>query len=135
MRYTQSEKMEIIRLVDGSTISANQTLKELGIHSSTYYQWYKKYLDGGFDALAAGKRSPTQIWNKIPQEERNRVVEIAIEKEYLTCRELAWHITDTEKRFISESSVYRILRACGLITAPHHIVLSAAMNLRIKRPT
>jgi transposase InsO family protein len=53
-------------------------------------------------------------------------VEVALEKPELSSRELAWHITDTEKRFISESSVFRILKERGLITAPAHILLSAA---------
>ena len=57
MRFTRSEKMEIIKLIDGSNVSANRTLKELGIPSSTFYKWYKKYLDGGIEALTPGKRS------------------------------------------------------------------------------
>jgi putative transposase len=132
MRFTQSEKIEIIKLVDGSNISANRTLKELGIHPSTYYKWYDRFIKGGFDALAPNKRNQNQVWNKIPQHERNRVVEIALDNETYTCRELAWHITDTEKRYISESSVYRILRERGLITAPHHVVLSAADEFKKK---
>ncbi len=132
MRFTKSEKMEIIRLIDGSNVSANRTLKELGIPSSTFYKWYKKYLDGGIGALTPGKRAENRVWNKIPQQERNRVVETALNKESFTCRELAWHITDTQKRYISESSVYRILRERGLITAPHHIVLSAANEYKNK---
>ena len=86
----------------------------------------------GFDGLTASNRSQNQVWNKIPQQERNRVVEIALNKESYTCRELAWYITDTQKRYISESSVYRILRERGLITAPHHIVLSAAPEFKRK---
>lgn len=133
MRFTQSEKMEIIKLVDESNISANRTLKELGIPSSTFYKWYKKYQCGGFDALGPSQKgSQKRVWNKIPQKERNRVVEIALDKETFTCRELAWHITDTEKKYISESSVYRILRERGLITAPHHVVLSAANEYKRK---
>ena len=132
MRFSQSEKMEIIKLVDGSAISANRTLRELGIHSSTFYKWYNRYLQGGFDALATSKRSQNQVWNRIPQTERNRVIEIALNKETYTCRELAWYITDTEKRYISESSVYRILRERGLITAPHHVVLSASDEFKKK---
>lgn len=126
MRVTQTEKMEIIKMVDASEASANRTLKELGISKSTFYQWYGKYLDGGFDALAPNKRNQNRIWNKIPQQEKNRVVEVALEKPELSARELAWFITDTEKRYISESSVFRILRERGLLTAPAHILLSAA---------
>ena len=39
--------------------------------------------------------------------------------------ELAWQITETQGDFISESSVYRILKRCDLITSPAYIVLSA----------
>jgi putative transposase len=84
MRLSQSEKMEIIRLVEASEVSANRTLKELGIGKSTYYAWYNRYLQGGFDALAPSKRSQNRIWNKIPQKEKNRVVEIAIDKPELS---------------------------------------------------
>lgn len=133
MRFSASEKMEIIKLIDESNISANRTLKELGIAPSTFYHWYKRYLDKGFDGLQSNaRRSQKQVWNKIPKPERKRVVKIALEKEDYTCRELAWYITDTQKRYISESSVYRILREYGLITAPHHIVLSAADEFKKK---
>lgn len=126
MRLTQSEKMEVIRLVESSDVSANQTLKQLGINKSTYYTWYKRYLEGGYDGLSVSKRSQNRVWNKIPEKEKSRVVEVALELPHLSSRELAWHITDTYKRYISESSVYRILKSRGLITAPAHILLSAS---------
>jgi putative transposase len=132
MRFTSSEKMEIIKLIDGSTVSANKTLKELGIPKSTFYKWYKRYELGGFDALAPSKRNQNRVWNRIPQQEKNRVVEIALQKESFSSRELAWHITDTQKRYISESSVSRILRERGLMPAPHHIVLCAANEFKKK---
>ena len=44
----------------------------------------------------------------------------------LSPRELACHITDTEEYYISESSVYRILKAFDLITSPAFILLKAA---------
>jgi hypothetical protein len=49
-----------------------------------------------------------------------------LEHEELSSRELAFHIIDSYKWYISESSVYRILRRAGLITSPAHIVMSAA---------
>ena len=58
MRFSQQEKFEIIRLVDGSDLSANRTLKELGIHKRTYYNWYNRYLEGGYDAKAKGRHQP-----------------------------------------------------------------------------
>lgn len=132
MRFTQSEKYEIIRMVDGSEVSANKTIKELGISKSTFYNWYKRYLKDGFDGLSTHKRDQNRIWNKIPVQEKNRVVEVALDKPELSSRELAWHITDHEKRYISESSVYRILKERGLLTAPAHILLSAADEFKNK---
>jgi len=37
MRFNQQEKYDIIMLVDGSDLSANRTIKELGIHKRTFY--------------------------------------------------------------------------------------------------
>ena len=45
MRYTQAEKMEIIDIVDNSEIGVNKTLIEMGIHKSTFYNWYERYLE------------------------------------------------------------------------------------------
>ncbi len=44
----------------------------------------------------------------------------------LSSRELAHKLTDEQQIFISESSVYHILTAAGLITTPAHIFLSAS---------
>jgi putative transposase len=41
MRFTLQEKEEIIRLVDRSEPGVNKTLRELGIHKSTFYKWYR----------------------------------------------------------------------------------------------
>lgn len=132
MRFTQEEKYEIIRLVDGSDLSANRTLKELGIHKRTFYNWYRRYLEGGYDGLAQKAIGRNQTWNKIPLEQQTQVVEEALEHEDLSSRELAFHIIDNHKWFISESSVYRILKRAGLITSPAHIVMSAAEEFETK---
>lgn len=132
MRFTQDEKFQIIRLVEGSDLSANRTLKELGLHKKTYYNWYKRFRDDGYDGLAARSKGQHQTWNKIPQKEKNRVVEEALEHPELSSRELAFHLVDQHKWFISESSVYRILKERGLITAPAHILLSASDEFKNK---
>ena len=132
MRFNQQEKYDIIMLVDGSDLSANRTLKELGIHKRTFYNWYKRYLDGGYDGLSPKTKGRQQTWNKIPPEQQTEVVEEALEHEELSSRELAFHIIDNHKWFISESSVYRILKRAGLITSPAHIVMSAANEFETK---
>jgi len=77
MRYSQSEKMGIIRIVESSPVSVKQTLAELNINRSTFYKWYGRYQEGGHDALANRYRPPKQFWNAAPPWENQRVVEIA----------------------------------------------------------
>jgi len=132
MRINASEKMEIIRMVEKSEVGVTRTLREFGISKSTFYTWYKRYSEKGLDGLAPGKRQQDRVWNKIPQQEKNRVVEIALEKSDMSSRELAWHITDVYKYYISESSVYRILKEHGLITAPAYMVMSASEEFKDK---
>jgi hypothetical protein len=52
-------------------------------------------------------------------------VEVAREYPDKSCREVAFHITDKEGYFISESSVYRVLKAHDLVTSPVYTVISA----------
>jgi transposase InsO family protein len=125
MRYSQSEKVEIIRLIEKSELAVKKTLKELGINRSTFYNWYGRYLERGYDGLADKKPTPRKFWNKIPEDVKEHIVEVALEYPEKSPRELAWFITDNEGYFISESSVYRILKSYDLITSPAYIVLSA----------
>lgn len=125
MRLSPPEKLEIIQLVDRSADGVNRTIKELGIHKSTFYKWYHAWLQKGPDGLYP-KRRTRQQWNSIPDEQKQLVVEVAMDHPVLSPRELSVKITDEQKIFISESSVYRILKSKGLITTPAHILLSAS---------
>ncbi len=133
MRYSQPEKMEVIHTVEESELSVRRTLTELDVPCSTFYNWYRNYLERGYDGLADRKTGPRRFWNRIPDCERERVVQIALDKPELTARELAWHITDTREYYISESSVYRILKSYDLIASPNYILLSARDSF--KNPT
>lgn len=42
MRYPASEKLEIIRTVEGSHLPVKQTLDMLGIPRTTFYRWYDR---------------------------------------------------------------------------------------------
>ena len=133
MRYSPSEKLEIIRIVEDSELSVRQTLKELGIHRSTFYNWYRRYLKDGMEGLDPKKPKARTFWNKIPDEVKEQVVQQALEQTELSPRELACRITDTKEYFISESSVYRILKSHDLITSPAYILMQAGDSF--KNPT
>ena len=55
MRYSASEKFEIIELVEQSSLSIRRTLAPIGIPRSTFYDWYSRYQEGGIEALEDGK--------------------------------------------------------------------------------
>jgi len=132
MRYPASEKLEIVRLVERSHLPARRTLEKLGIPRSTFNRWYDRFLTGGVDALEDRKPRPRRVWNRIPDKVREDVVDFALEHEDLTPRELAVTFTDTRGYFVSESSVYRLLKAHDLITSPAFIVVKAADEFKDK---
>ena len=132
MRYPASEKLEIIRLVEQSHLPAKHTLDKLGIPRTTFYRWYDKYLADGVEALEDRSPKPARVWNRIPDDIRMRVVDMALDVPELSPRELAVRFIDTQRYFVSESSVYRLLKAYDLITSPAFAVIKAASEFRDK---
>jgi len=126
VRRTASEKMEIIHLVEGSDLPVKMTLRQLGVPRSTFYGWYGRYEMFGFDGLQDKKPAPRPRWNAIPEKIQNEVLDLALECTDLSPRELACRYTDENRYFVSESSVYRILKAADLITSPAYILMSAS---------
>jgi putative transposase len=94
MRYPASEKLEIIRPVEQSHLPARRTLEKLGILRSTFYRWYDRYQAGGPEALQDRLSMPRQVWNRIPDEVRERIVDLALDAPELSPRELATRFTD-----------------------------------------
>ncbi|AEV35689.1 ISCc3, transposase OrfB [Pseudovibrio sp. FO-BEG1] len=132
MRYPAHEKLEIIRLVEGSHQPIKRTLELLGIPRSTFYVWYNCYLEGGVEALEDRVSRPAKVWNRIPDEIRSQIIEMALDEPDLSPRELAVRFTDTKGYFVSEASVYRLLKAQDLITSPAYVVIKAADEFKDK---
>jgi putative transposase len=132
MRYPASEKLEIIRLVEPSPLPVRRTLAKLGIPSTTFYRWYDRYRTGGIEALADHRPRPGRVWNRIPEEQRQKLLRLALDEPELSPRELAVHFTDQAGYFVSEASVYRLLKAHDLITSPAFIVIRAAEEFKDK---
>jgi transposase InsO family protein len=132
MRYPAAEKLEIIRLVGGSHLPVRRTLERLGIPRATFYRWYDLYQEGGPEALEDRPSRPEWVWNRIPDAVRSRIVDLALEAPELSPRELAVRFTDQERYFVSEASVYRLLKAHDLITSPASIVIKTADEFHTK---
>jgi putative transposase len=132
MRYPASEKLEIIRLVEQSRLPVRRTLEQLGIPRPTFYRWYAHYRAGGPEALPDRPSKPDRVWNRIGDEVRGKIIELALEQTELSPRELAVTFTDTQNYFVSEASVYRLLKAHDLIASPAFIVVKAADEFHSK---
>ena len=126
MRYPASEKLEIIRIVEQSHLPAKRTLEKLGIARRTFCRWYDRYLSGGPEALEDRLSAPGRVWNRIPADIHDQIIELALENCELSPRELAVRFTDERRYFVSEATVYRLLKAHDLITSPAYVVIKAA---------
>lgn len=132
MRYPATEKLEIIRLVEQSHLPVRRTLAQIGVPPATFYRWYDLYQTGGPEALEDRSPKPGRVWNRIPDDVRDRIVQLALDEPELSPRELAVQFTDTESYFVSEASVYRLLKAHDLISSPAFIVIKAADEFKDK---
>jgi len=126
MRYPADEKLEIIRLVEGSHLPVRRTLAQIGVPVTTFYRWYDRYREHGPEGLEDRSPRPGRVWNRIPEPVREHLMSLALEAPELSPREIAVRFTDQEKYFVSEASVYRLLKAHDLITSPAFIVVKAA---------
>src|SRR6202048_3366293 len=132
MRYPGSEKLEIIRLVEQSHLPVRRWRPTPGILPMTFYRWYARLQGGGPEALEDKPSRPKRVWNRIPDDVREQIVQLALDEPELSPREVATRFTDVEKYFVSEASVYRLLKAHDLITSPAFIVMKAADEFKDK---
>ncbi|EBW1312035.1 IS3 family transposase, partial [Salmonella enterica subsp. enterica serovar Mbandaka] len=132
MRYPASEKLEIIKIVAQSHLPAKKTLDQLGIARRTFYRWYDRYVEGGPEALEDRPSRPNRVWNRISAEVQSQIIDMALEQSELSPRELAVRFTDEKRYFVSEATVYRLLKAHDLITSPAFVVIKAADEFRDK---
>ena len=86
MRYPASEKLEIIGIVEQSHLPARRTLEQLGIPRRTFCRWYDRYLGGGPEALEDRPSAPSRVWNRIPTDIHDQIIELALNQSELIPR-------------------------------------------------
>ena len=132
MKYPAPEKLEIIRLVEGSHLGVKRTPEKIGVSRTTFYRWYDLYVRFGEAGLEDRRAGPGRVWNRIPDDVRQDLVEMALQRPELSPRELAVTFTDERTYFVSEASVYRLLKAHDLIASPAFTVIRAADEFKDK---
>ena len=107
-------------------------LDKLGIPRTTFYRWYDRLQIAGLEALEDQSPRPSRVWNRIPDDVRQSIVDLALDIPELSPHEPAVRFTDTEKYFDSEASIYCVLKSLDLITSPAFIVIKVADEFRNK---
>jgi putative transposase len=106
------EKRRIIALVADSGLPRRRALEHLGFSKSTYYRWLKRQAEGRLQDKKGGSSIP---WNKLKPDEEVKILSQARESPELSSRQLALQLVDNERWYVSESTVFRILKREGLI--------------------
>jgi transposase InsO family protein len=122
-------KAEILKLVAVSGLPRSRALAQLKLPRSTYYRWLQRLSEGRLKDRKGGSPIP---WNKLKPEEETKILAEARASPELSCRQLACTLTDSGRMYISESTVYRILRRAGLIRPAEIIGFKAAKEYRRK---
>jgi putative transposase len=128
-----ASKAEIIDLVAKSGLPCSRALAQLRFPRSTYYRWLKRLSGNQLQDKKGGSPIP---WNRIRPEESDRILAEARASPELSCRQLAFSLTDNAGIYLSESTIYRILKREGLIKPAEIIGFKAAKEYhrKTKRP-
>jgi putative transposase len=127
------EKREILALVAESGLPRRRALVQLGMPKSTYYRWLKRQTEGRLQDKKGGSPLP---WNKLRPEEKVAILNQARASPELSARQLALNLVDMKGWYVSESTVFRILKQEGLIKPAEVVGFKAGKEYhrKTKRP-
>lgn len=126
IRYSASEKLELLQLVWESNLSVRYAVRQIGISRSTYYAWLDRYQQHGLEGLSNRRPVARRRWNRLDAAQQAAVLVAARTHPDRSAREIAALVTDTGEFFVSESTVLRLLKAHGLLVRQPYILLKAA---------
>ena len=95
MRYSATEKLEIIRLGKQSHLPARRTLAKIGIPPTTFYRWFDRFVGQGPEGLEDRTSCLTRLRSRIPDAVRAQIVTLVLQRPELSSRELAVRFSDT----------------------------------------
>jgi transposase InsO family protein len=127
------EKSKILALVADSGLPRRKAIEHLRLPRSTYYRWLKRQREGSLQDKKGGSAIP---WNKLKPEEEAEIISRARSSPEISCRQLAWQVVDNDRWYVSESTVFRILKREGLIKPAEIVGFKAGKEYyrKTKRP-
>jgi len=134
IRRSPAEKREIVHLVEHSALPVGRTLDELDVPRSSFsrkdtgtvYRWYRQYQQDGQKGLEPQPSRRRQFWNRLPESVCDQIIQLALAEPEKSARQLAWQFTDQEGYFVSESSVFRLLKRFDLVESPAFQLVTSA---------
>ena len=114
MNFSAEQK---VKLIAELALEPNRVarLRELGIAPSTYYAWKRRLAERGIAAFIAESSAPKRVWNRLSQAERDLIESEARKHTELSPRLLAVMLTEQHGVAVGETTVYRVLKAKGLV--------------------
>jgi transposase InsO family protein len=126
------EKMEMLRVAMGSDVSIRKTLDALDLPKSTYYRWRHKWRQMGLLGLRDIRPKRCGSWNKLLPDQQTKIIDIATLNLDWPCRQISFYITDHEGFSVSKTTIYRILKAHGLIAERQRKTFPAGNEYDVK---
>ncbi|MBN2135699.1 MAG: DDE-type integrase/transposase/recombinase [Acidobacteria bacterium] len=126
------KKLNLMRGVECSGLPVTKACKKLDIPPSTYYRWRRKYRDEGLKGLMDRAPIPTYSWNKLLDEEVDKILEIADLHPDWPSRQIAYYISDHCSFTVSEATVFRVLKRNGLIASRTVKTFPAGPEYKVK---
>jgi len=101
------EKGKILALVAESGLPRRRALLHIGLPKSTYYRWLRRQAEGRLQDKKGGSSIP---WNKLSPDEETKILVEARASPELSARQIALKLVDSAGWYVSESTVFRVLK-------------------------
>ena len=102
-------------IVEEAELSKKKVCEILKLNRSRYYRWKSRYEEHGFAGLKDKKPTPNGPVHSLLDEEKEAIIEHALDNPDTRHRKLAYELQNEDIVHVSPSSVYRVLKAEGLI--------------------
>lgn len=124
---------QVINIVFHYNLCYCRALVQSGLPKNTYYRWLKRQTEGRLRNDKDGSPLP---WNKLKPEEESKIPVQARASPELSARQFALKLVDSENWYVSESTVYRVLKKEGLVKPAEIIGFKAGKEYhrKTKRP-
>lgn len=126
------EKLGMIATVESCELRREEAIKRLDVPRATYYRWKRRYDRRGLAGLRDRSPASKPRWNELSEEEREAILEVALQHPDWSAREVSCHVVDHRRFSVSEATVYRLLKANELIKPLEVKTFPAGKEYRVK---